>query len=253
MPVIDGEGLSGGKRLRRCSDKARLLWPYLFCNANGYGRFEIDCPKIIAHCFLDFKTPPTRRELLDVIEEYRAADLLFVWKYRGETWGQWDTKDKFLKRHKTASDKESPTPPAQEFSEWKRRISENKGLPNFSAQVGEKVLGEGVGKGVGGGSAPIIFPKKEPTDRVPGLSRFLREYPGEVKPDWDAQIYLSTILTDEDEKVLFHNLDLWRQTTKWLDGFIPSAENFLRKGHWKHPPKPHMIPTTQPEYPKELM
>lgn len=149
MPVIDGDGLSGGKRLRRCSDKARLYWPYLFCTANGFGRFEIDCAKIIAHSFLDFKKPPTASELLKAIEEYREVGLLFMYSHRGEIWAQWDTKDKFLKRHKSSSDRESPAPPEPEFSEWKSTITVNKELPNFSAQVGEKVRGEGIGVGIG--------------------------------------------------------------------------------------------------------
>jgi len=153
MPVIDGDGLSGGKRLRRCSDRARLYWPYLFCTSNGYGRFEVDCTKIIAHCFLGFKTPPTEAEVLEVIEEYEAVGLLFLWRSRGEVWAQWDTKDRYLKRHKTASDKDSPIPPETEFSDWKRSTVENKEFPKFSAQVGAKLrgIGKGIGNGIGKG------------------------------------------------------------------------------------------------------
>ncbi len=161
MPVIDADGLASGKRLRRCSDTARLYWPYLFCNSNGFGRFELDCAKIIAHCFLEFKAPPTQPELLAAIKEYGSVGLLFLWQSRGEIWAQWDTRDKYLKRHKTAADKESPSPPEPDFSEWKKLVVENKGLPKFSAQVGAKLrgVGNGVGVGVGNGKGKPSSPK----------------------------------------------------------------------------------------------
>lgn len=297
MPVIDGEGLFAGKRLRRCSDKARLYWPYLFCSSNGFGRFEIDYPKLIAHCFLNFKQPPTQEDLMVVIEEYRLTDLLFTWTYRDELWGQWDTKDKFLKRHKSASDRESPEPPAELYTSWRKRIKENKdGLkPNYSAfleglstdetlqsgqrasgAVGvlthvqktndfgtfpkisrnsarscENVRGEGIGIGIGKSAPPSLnesAASREPT----GFRRFQQDFPGEVNPDWDARLYLSAIVTAADELMMFANLTLWKKTKKWQQGFIPTAENYIRKGTWKVTPKANAMGHDE-EYPKEIL
>lgn len=66
--------------------------------------------------------------------------------------------------------------------------------------------------------------------------RFILEYPKEVT-DWDIQILISVVLTQEHQDLLFSNLGLYRKTIQWESGFIPSAENFLKKGFWKVTPK----------------
>jgi len=82
--------------------------------------------------------------------------------------------------------------------------------------------GKGKGSSEGGGAGG-------------GVERALADYPGEVKPDWDTQQFLSFV---DDEPLFFNNLALWKASRKWRDGFIPTLENYLRKGQWKTEPPP---------------
>lgn len=66
--------------------------------------------------------------------------------------------------------------------------------------------------------------------------RFIREYPKEVS-DWEIQILLSEVRAQADQDLLFQNLGLYQETDQWKDGYIPSAENWLKKGAWKVAPK----------------
>ncbi|HXI85317.1 MAG TPA: hypothetical protein VNL17_14645 [Verrucomicrobiae bacterium] len=72
-------------------------------------------------------------------------------------------------------------------------------------------------------------------DVLPGCQLFMQEYPGELN-DLVPQLYISLIENAVDEVKLFINLKLHRQSRKWKDGFVPTAENFLSKGIWKFPP-----------------
>ncbi len=153
MAVIDAEGLYNGRRLRRCSNMARLYWPHVFLAANGFGRFEIDHARIIGRAFLTFNPQPSEPELTGYIREYAENHLLFIYQVNGQLWGQWDTKDKYLPRHKTKFDRESPAPPEAELAEWKRQYrTESNELPKFAESFSALVRGVGVGVGVGVGN-----------------------------------------------------------------------------------------------------
>ncbi len=66
--------------------------------------------------------------------------------------------------------------------------------------------------------------------------RFVAEYPNTVS-DWDIQILLSEVRAQADQDLLFRNLELYRTTDQWQRGFVPAAENWLKKGFWKKAPK----------------
>ena len=118
MAVIDPVGLFKGKRIRRCSGKARLLWPYLYLISNGYARIELDY-QCIADEFVSFREfAPTPEELAQAFGEYRENHLIFVYAVNGQEWGQWDTRRSLLKEYKTAGDKTSPDPPEDEYCRW---------------------------------------------------------------------------------------------------------------------------------------
>jgi uncharacterized protein YdaU (DUF1376 family) len=65
---------------------------------------------------------------------------------------------------------------------------------------------------------------------------FRKQYPKNVF-DADARIYMSVIESAESESLLMSNLPLWKATTEWRGGFVPSASNFLSKLMWKQAPK----------------
>ena len=122
--VIDPQGLFNGDRLRRCSNVAQLHWPRLFSRPTALlgslswnGRE--DAPG------LSHVSPlPTEGELRGYLEEYATNFLLFVYKADGQLWGQWDTKDAFLPRYKTSSDRRSPIPPKIALADWRRQYRE---------------------------------------------------------------------------------------------------------------------------------
>jgi hypothetical protein len=68
MAIINADGLFGGDRLAMCSDKARLYWPYFFLASNGYGRLELNYPKIMNRAFHRFKKPPTEDEAFEYLK-----------------------------------------------------------------------------------------------------------------------------------------------------------------------------------------
>jgi hypothetical protein len=120
MAVIDPDGLFGGDRLRACSDRARLLWPYLYLASNGFGRIELNYHRIVARCFSTFRKIPSETELNRALDEYQRNSLLFAYEVGGQLWGAWDTPSKSLPDYKTALDLKSPEPPQSEFLSWKK-------------------------------------------------------------------------------------------------------------------------------------
>jgi hypothetical protein len=66
---------------------------------------------------------------------------------------------------------------------------------------------------------------------------FSKAFTGEIKFEWDLQIFLSVIEGFEDIKLLRDNTPLWCATKKWKDGFGPTAENYLKKRQFKDCPK----------------
>ncbi len=153
MAIIDPSGLYLGDRMAQLSDMARLHWPYLYLMGNGYGRFEMNYDKVVSIAYARFKKIPSRDELNSYVIEYRRAHLLFLYKSpSGQWWGQWDTLEKYLPRHKTISDEASPPPQAADFSEWRKQYAASKtGGHNDCNVFGNGPHGKGVGVGVGVG------------------------------------------------------------------------------------------------------
>ena len=157
MPIIDPNGLFTGSRLRQCSDKARLYWPYFFLASNGFGRLEIDYDALVVRLFLGFDEPPSEEEFTDMFVEYRGAFLIFLYEFKGAIWGQWAVPAKFLPRHKTTADRESPKPDQKLYDEWAKSYTpENNRLQKLSEKLGKFPRSVGVGV-VGGevGGAPL--------------------------------------------------------------------------------------------------
>ncbi len=184
MAIIDRDGLFNGQRLQRCSDAARLMWPYLFLAANGFGRFEVDYGRTVSEVFRKFSKIPSEVEYAACIEEYRQNHLLFLYRFGGQIWGQWFCKEGSLPRWKTTRDKNSPPPPQAAYDAWIREYeSQNKELPKFveilpkdfriiseSLPLG---IGEGVGVGIGVGKAISLAIASSPqtAPAVRGLGR----------------------------------------------------------------------------------
>lgn len=170
MAVINPEGLYQGDRLRRCSDEARMAFPHVYLSGNNYARLELNPIKIQATVFSTFNTPPSIEIITKWIQEYRAQGLLFIYSADGQLWGQWDTRQEWLPRHKNAADQRSPAPPQPAFDEWQERNRTKKAATQALADDAElfpRVRREisassprGVGVGVGEGKN--ILPDPEP-------------------------------------------------------------------------------------------
>jgi hypothetical protein len=119
MAVIEAEGLFNGERFDLVSDSSRYAWPYLWVASNRFGRLELNYHRVIGRAFGRFKHVPIEEEFWSWIREFQAAYLLFVYEVNGSRWGQWDTSEKFLPKHKLASDLASPGPDHGAFSAWR--------------------------------------------------------------------------------------------------------------------------------------
>lgn len=184
MPVIDPQGLFDGERLAACSDKAKLFWPFIYCASNGFARLEINPKYIQKKCFASFTETPTEDDIIKAIEEYAQNFLLVVYEHEGRQWVQFDTSSKYLPRHKSKKDDESPIPPpetiklhADGYIGWKkakslclqhsRKLSETfENLRKISHGIG---IGTGIEIGVGVGVETETSPShfEEDTDMNP--------------------------------------------------------------------------------------
>jgi hypothetical protein len=126
MPLIDPDGMFNGDRIARLTDGAKLYWPWLYLASNGYARVEINYRRLKARVFNGFAAPPSEAHLMSMVKEYHEAYLLFLYSVRGQRWGQWDTSEKFLPKYKTASDQQSPEPPAAELRAWREAYASSK-------------------------------------------------------------------------------------------------------------------------------
>jgi hypothetical protein len=231
MAVIDPEGMFNGDRMAMLSDEARLYWPHFWCASNTVGRIELNYRQFIRRAFHNFKQPLSEQRFWVFVREYRDCYLLFVYKYEGVVWGQWDTPKQLLRQYAYKGDLRTPAPPEKEFNEWralyvaaKRAMSasdplaeellstaleklekhaessgqtQNEQLANFpenykTFSTGREGIGIGVGKGTGNGKeAPLQFP-------AAGQPRKNRQ---SRKPDDDDKPPKPKFATDADELV----------------------------------------------------
>lgn len=167
MAIIDPDGLFGGDRLRKCSDAARLWWPYLFLAANGFGRLEVNYALLVNRIAVEFKNPPTEEGLYGFLAEYRDNHLAFLYEAAGRIWAQFFCKPGSLPRWKTMKDRASPEPPAEQYEAWLKSYQpESRPLPKTLVNLTKPCeslpkisagLGVGVGVGIGevkAGEAP---------------------------------------------------------------------------------------------------
>lgn len=117
--IIDADGLFNGERFERVSDSARLAWPYFWLASNTFGRLELSYHRVVGRAFSRFKRVPTEEEFWAWIKEYQEAFLLFVYQAGGAIWGQWDTSEKYLPKHKLTADQKSPAPDHAALTAWK--------------------------------------------------------------------------------------------------------------------------------------
>lgn len=180
MPVIDPQGLFDGDRLAACSDKAKVYWPFLYCASNGYARLEINTTQIRKKCFSGFLSPPQDLDIIEVLKEYANNFLVLVYEHEGKQWLQFDTSAKYLPKHKSKKDNESPAPNADELKEftegyinWKsakslnlqlfQKISENFGKIRKNVRGTGIGIGVGIGEGIGTG---VGFGKPETEETI---------------------------------------------------------------------------------------
>lgn len=175
--VLEPDGLFHGERLKKCSDLARLYYPYLMAASNGFARLELNYERVMDRGLNNFEKPLSREAFFAIIREYRDNYLMFLYKAKNQYWGQFVTDSKYLPRHKTAKDRQSPEPPIEKYVEFQEAYELSKttvpaDLENFgevpevvlrpsqtfqnsSENFGEFPRGVGVGGGVGeGGGKP---------------------------------------------------------------------------------------------------
>jgi len=165
--ILDPKGLFGGKRVRLCSDSARLRFPYYMLASNGFARLELDGVLIRATCFLGFAKPPSDEVIQTDFFEYESAGLCFIYEAEGARWVQWDCPSRLLPRHKTAEDRRSPQPTENKAFQ---KSSENlRNFPRVGAVVGAVVVAEEVKK-----KTPAVSKKKPAPLPTTQYGEFLR-------------------------------------------------------------------------------
>lgn len=188
MAIIDSDGLFNGERLAALSDRARLFWPWFYSAANGYARLELNLKAIRSRCFSAWSSPPTEADIELMLAEYINSHLMFIYEVNGRQWAQFDTPAKFLPRHLTKKDKESPHPPPgarEEFQKSYLATKKRKSLSFhtharnlFTTRENVRGIGEGEGGGVGEGEGegegvpltpePVVtYPEAQPRLAAP--------------------------------------------------------------------------------------
>ncbi len=135
MAFISADGLFNGERFERVSDSARYAWPYLWVASNTCGRIELNYHRVVGRAFSRFHHVPTEEEFWGWIREFQNAYLLFVYEVDGAYWGQWDTSEKFLQRHKLAADLASPKPDHDAWNTWREEYIHVKQAKNSSKPI----------------------------------------------------------------------------------------------------------------------
>jgi hypothetical protein len=173
VAIIDPNGLFMGERLNWCSDDAQLHFPRLYCAANNYARMELNYQRIMTKAYGSFRKPINEEKFWQIIREFRDNFLLLIYEHEGTWWGQWQTNDRYLARHKTAEDRRSPAPPQElqdkyrdDYLTAKRDKQQNHGLadlrgvtPSRAESRGVELAGVGVGVGVGVGGGTGLNPE----------------------------------------------------------------------------------------------
>lgn len=128
---IQAHGLHHGERLRKCSDEARLWWPYLFLAANSYGRMRLSYARFLSDVAVDFDQPPTEEKYWALFKEYRDRHLAFLYQHGDdEIWCQWYCARGSLPKYQRKEDIASPEPPKAEYERWlKSYVKQTKALP----------------------------------------------------------------------------------------------------------------------------
>jgi hypothetical protein len=236
MAAIDPDGLFNGERLASCSDLARLYWPYFYAASNGYARIEISYDRFISRALHSFKLKLTKEQFFGLIREYRDNYLLFLYKSQNTLWGQWVTDSKYLPRHKTAKDNESPEPPIDAYAEFLKAYElaktdvpadlENFGtFPKSSEERRTFTRGSGIGGGTGNGSGEGEgdgFPRDHSDDvceiaYAHPRNSHLREFRRGI-PRVQQDAILHAIIRDGRDLVLAGTKNLADKVAEWPPG-----------------------------------
>jgi hypothetical protein len=250
---IKASGLHRGDRLRKCCDRSRLWWPYLFLSANGYGRMRLDYDRYLSDVAVGFKVPLSENQYWATFEEYRANHLAFLYSFGDEFWCQWHCAPGSLPQYQTKEDNDSPPPPRDEFDAWiKSYVKRTKPLPaNFknlpkSSLEPDKNFPIGIGGGIGSGEVrekerpappPPLTPQEFQSPDV--FESWCETFNGPIE-DSARQMFVTQANTPELMKALLDNTPLWLQAKAYSDGFC-GATRFLKSGVWKKPPRPEVV------------
>lgn len=269
------------------SDQAKLHWPWFFLASNGYARMELNYRRFVARVFNSFTVAPTEQEFWAFIEEYRKAYLLFVYQAGPQVWGQWDTSEKYLPRHKRKEDEASPIPPVEAFLAWKQAYADFRAKSAISPVVATfaenfrrnarvegdvVVVVDGVVGGVGDGSASRAVPPPEtrqatPTQTEPSRGRAARRdresgKPSNTEPDafdqyWDLFVAAGKALNEKDRLKV---CQIWvSHDCTWQQAALADARHRIANGDWPDArrtahPKNHLYdePWTRVAQPRTL-
>jgi len=144
--LIDPNGLLYGERIGACSDEAQLHFPRLLAASNGYGRFELNYPRLVQTVYGSLKKKPSKELITRIFHEYYDRFLLYVYQAQdGSVWGQWDIPQKYLPKYKTAGDASSPQPVEGEFDAFRRSYIESR-RQKYAASNDQITFSERFGK-----------------------------------------------------------------------------------------------------------
>jgi hypothetical protein len=260
MPIIDSEGLFGGDRFDLMTDEARLYWPYFWCASNTMGRMELNYLKFVAKAFARFRKTIPEKKFWELIEQYQQAYLLFVYKIGGQVWGQWDTSEKFLPRHKLASDERSPAPTVRDFTDWKNQYIELKEAKSNGTTVfgnpseGFRTNVRGVGVGVGGGGGKTSVAKDATgvvsiSESDPATEWFNREF-WPAYPRHTAKkdgLAAARKLTEQERAAAIFGLKSQLPELRARDpSKIPHPATWLNGRRWEDEPAPLFVTQSDP-------
>jgi hypothetical protein len=155
--LIDSQGLIRGRRLRKLSSKARLLYPFLLGMTNFYGRIELDAEAISNDLRLLKDDTLDEGKVAEIFSEFCKANLAVEYAGKSTTWIQFDTPLRFRAEYPTSADNASPAPPEPTYTEWLQALHgddwQEYNLSSYQQTLSEKRSDAGRKGGIASGAS----------------------------------------------------------------------------------------------------
>lgn len=225
------EGINSSPRVNQLSPGAEILYRRLLLVADDYGRYYASPVTVRGGCWPTHPSPPCEQDVSNWLTECQqpASNLLTCYEVNGCKYLQ------VIDFNQKIRSKSRFPEPASRLSADCQQIVDNLpalGVIRSSSVEGDMRIANGVPK------LPHRNPDAPSYESVNASWKwYMAEYPKEVFPHSELQLFMSVMERPQDLDDLQSNLPAYKRSKQWQDGFAPSSENFLTKRMFNVKPK----------------